>query len=45
MNPKMDVEKLSEMKPLDVVGLFMEGLTKNKFFSLKKFCEALGYGR
>ena len=44
MNPKMDVEKLSEMKPLDVVELFMEGLAKNKFFSLKKFCEALGYG-
>ena len=45
MNSKMDVEKLSEMKPLDVVELFMEGLVKNKFFSLKRFCEALGYDR
>jgi hypothetical protein len=45
MNPKTDVEKLSEMKSLDVIELFMKGLAENKFFSLRKFCEVLGYGR
>ena len=44
MYPKINVEDLAEKKPLDVVTMFMEGITKNKFFSLKKFCEALGYG-
>ena len=45
MNPKMGVEKLSEMYSLDVIELFMKGITENNFFGLKKFCEALGYGR
>jgi len=43
MNPRLTVEELSKMMPLDAVALFMEGITKNKFFGLRKFCKALGY--
>ena len=45
MCPKIDVKLLTEMNPLKIIEMFIDGLDKNKFFSLKKFCEALGYGR
>ena len=44
MNPKLEIDELSEMPSLRVIELFVEGLVKNKFFGLRKFCEALGYG-
>lgn len=44
MYPKISVEKLSEMKSLDVVSIFVKGLSDNKVLSLMRFCEALGYG-
>ena len=45
MYPDKTAKELSEMSGDDVVLLFMEGLTENKFLALIEFCKVLGYGR
>ena len=44
MYPDKSAKELSEMEGDDIVLLFVEGLTENKFLALIEFCKVLGYG-
>jgi len=45
MYPDKIVEELAELSGVEIIKLFVEGLTENKFLALVEFCKVLGYGR